>query len=912
VGFRGVIAVGVAALALSPAVASAAPTPQPYGTNSSAGFLDVLPPGTNGLTNGPQLAAFLTTGARPKHNDDQRLMYQDLAYATPGLTAAQLPNYFKDSTFGVLPGQAERTYSPRSDVTIVRDKAHGVPHVYGSTRAGTMFGLGYAAAEDRLFFIDVLRHLGRAELTTFAGGAPGNQHMDEEQWAIAPYTEADLQRQVDQLPELYGAAGQQVHDDAIAYVAGINQYIAEAKLNPTKMPGEYAALGKPLGPDEWKPTDIIATASLVGGIFGKGGGNELTQAVVLQSLRAKFGDDAGTKLWREWAAYEDPDAPTTVHGQAFPYQTPPAGSLTGLAALPDAGTIRPAPVKVASSSGASTPVPLPELPIPTDPTTLIGQLTGAVGGLVPHAMSNALVVSAKRSASGHPLAVFGPQVGYFSPEILMEQDVHGPGIDARGASFPGVNMYVELGHGRDYAWSATSAGQDIIDTFAVPLCQDDDHYAYRGSCVAMETLSKTNSWTPNLADQTPPGSETLRVQRTKLGIVIARGKVDGQDVAFTQLRSTYFHEVDSALGFAAFNDPAQMRDAHDFQQAAAKIGYTFNWLYVDDRDIAYFNSGANPVRADGVTGQLPTPADHEWVGYDPSSWTEQTTPFAQHPQLINGQSYITSWNNKQAPGFAGADSNLFSSVFRSDMLDQELDARLKGGRKIRLPQLVDAMEEGGLTDLRAEKVLPLALKVLGTSRDPQLAAAEAKLRAWVADGGQRRDANKDGVYEHSDAIRILDAWWPLWMKAEFEPVLGADLFSQLSAVHGLDNAPNNDGAHLGSAYQTGWYGYASKDLRTVLGQKVKAKYTERYCGSGRRAACRAALESSLRQAVAIPNDTVYTGDAQCEKANEPHDQRCYDEILFRPLGGATQPLTTWVNRPTYQQAVELSEHRARP
>jgi hypothetical protein len=181
----------------------------------------------------------------------------------------------------------------------------------------------------------------------------------------------------------------------------------------------------------------------------------------------------------------------------------------------------------------------------------------------------------------------------------------------------------------------------------------------------------------------------------------------------------------------------------------------------------------------------------------------------------------------------------------------------------------------------------------------------------VADGGQRRDANKDGVYEHSDAIRILDAWWPLWMKAEFEPVLGTSLFDQLSAVHGLDNAPNNGGAHLGSAYQTGWYGYAYKDLRTVLGQKVKATYTERYCGSGARAACRAALESSLKQAVAIPNDTVYDGDAECIKAKQPHDQLCYDEILFRPLGGATQPLTAWMNRPTYQQAVELSEHRPR-
>ena len=73
----------------------------------------------------------------------------------------------------------------------------------------------------------------------------------------------------------------------------------------------------------------------------------------------------------------------------------------------------------------------------------------------------------------------------------MDVDVHGPGIDARGATFAGISLYVLLGHGRDYAWSATSAGQDIIDTFAVPLCEPDGskptidsmHYRFRGQCL---------------------------------------------------------------------------------------------------------------------------------------------------------------------------------------------------------------------------------------------------------------------------------------------------------------------------------------------------------------------------------------------------------------------------------------------
>jgi hypothetical protein len=102
---------------------------------------------------------------------------------------------------------------------------------------------------------------------------------------------------------------------------------------------------------------------------------------------------------------------------------------------------------------------------------------------------------------------------------------------------------------------------------------------------------------PNLADQTPPGSETLRTLRTKLGLVTHRATIKGEPYAYTKLRVTYFHEADSAFGFSQFNDPEAIRSPKDFQRAANEIQYTFNWFYADGDQIAYFNSGKNPVRA---------------------------------------------------------------------------------------------------------------------------------------------------------------------------------------------------------------------------------------------------------------------------------------------------------------------------
>src|SRR5207253_853296 len=57
---------------------------------------------------------------------------------------------------------------------------------------------------------------------------------------------------------------------------------------------------------------------------------------------------------------------------------------------------------------------------------------------LPHG-SNELIVDAAHSAAGHPIAVFGPQTGYFVPQLLHEIDLHGPGLQARGVSFSGFN-----------------------------------------------------------------------------------------------------------------------------------------------------------------------------------------------------------------------------------------------------------------------------------------------------------------------------------------------------------------------------------------------------------------------------------------------------------------------------------------
>jgi acyl-homoserine lactone acylase PvdQ len=925
---RAVVALLATVVATSTsAVASASIATAPAADHTAEDYClgqcnDILPPGENGNATLADILAHKALGTRPAHTADQLGKYDALTAGAGGLTNEQLSAFFNDASFGVPADQVESATKPRADVTIVRDKRIGMPHIYGTTRSGTEYGAGYAAAQDRLWLMDLFRHLGRSQLSAFAGGAPSNRALEQSFYSQIPYTEADLQAQIDRVANA-GPRGQQALQDVKDYVDGINAYISRS-VNGRYFPGEYVLTGHADAITNWndiqpfKTTDLVAIAAVVGGLFGAGGGGEVQSALVRLAAQNSYGAAAGEQVWRSFREQNDPESVLTVHaGQRFPY----AGSPTDPqgVAMPDAGTVTPEQM-VYDQTGATGKVTV-------DVPAGLGATRGIFAdGVLPadlltkkHGMSNALVVSGKYTDTGNPIAVFGPQTGYFAPQLLMLQELNGPGISARGVSFAGVSMYVQLGRGQDYAWSATSAGQDIIDTYAVELCEPDGkpatkasvHYLFHGRCVPMERLERKNSWKPTVADPTAPGSYTLVMHRTAYGLVQSRALVGGKPVAYASLRSTYRHEVDSIIGFQEFNDPNAIKSAVDFQKAAEHIGYAFNWFYVDAKDTAYFNSGANPVRTPNVDPNLPVKAEqrYEWQGWDPEFNTAQYTPFAQHPNSIN-QDYYVSWNNKQALDYTAAGFGN-GSVHRGDLLDDRVRSLVTSGRKITRTSLTQAMSDAAVADLRAEQVLPKLLRAIHSEavNDPDLAATVQKLEDWQRSGAHRAETRQGShVYAHAEAIRILDAWWPMLVKSQFQPGLGPELYTELTRALQVDEAPSDThGAspHKGSSFQYGWWSYVDKDVRTVLGDRVDGGLARTYCGGGDLAQCRRVLLDTLKSAAAEPAGQVYPGDADCA----PADQWCADTIIQRPMGGITHDKISWQNRPTYQQVVQFPAKR---
>ena len=902
-GLVGIVATGALVSSLAPSAVASDPGDPGAATSGRAlesygNLWNVLPPGSAGNATALDIAALggtTATPTSPAHFADQLEMYDALIKQDPGsISRADLDQLYKREDF--TPATVVSTKSPKAGVTIQRD-AFGVPFINGVTFDDVEYGAGYAAIEDRMFLMDVLRHTGAARMAEFVGNTPGNVAMDREQLRSAYYTPAEANDQIARAAADAGPYGQKLLGGVDAFLAGINK--AQHDLCPVvaapTCPAEYVALQKT--PTDWSRADIVYIASLVGGIFGKGGGHEVANAKWWQALRAKFGKAKALTVYQDLREKNDPEAPTTssrrasYDGVAFDPDRPGV-------ALPDTGgASAPGTGATLRGSGRVPAAATPRLDLPDGVSVDLSQL-GA------HGMSNALLVTGKESATGKPLAVMGPQTGYYTPQLLVEQVLNGPGIQARGVAFAGTNLFVQLGRGADYAWSATSAGSDNIDTVVERLCNTDGSgatvrstgYRVGKRCVPMQSDVHSETTTPNITAQAPATTYRFQVLRTRHGIVQERTTVKGQPVAIVAQRSTYGHEVDSVLGFSQFNDPGFVHDAKSFQRAASNIDYTFNWFYADSRDISYYSSGLLPKRSKKVEPDLP-----HWAGkrYDWKGWLA----FGKHARQTNPKrGYLVSWNNKQAPGFSAADDTWsYGSVYRSQALEKRLVPKLRGKRRIDLTGLVGVMSAGATADSRAAATLPWLLKVIG--KDKQTAAARSLLKAWLKAGTPRVDRDRDGAYEHQAAVALFDTWWEDGSRSVAYDALSGQLGSLVRELpQGLDDHPRSG---TGSSFNgIAWYGYLDKDLRSVLGKRVDGAYSVGYCGKGSLKACRTTLRRSLADAVT----RVLQRQGKSSVGALTYDKH-QDDIRSTTAGVVGVRRIDWQNRPTFQQVIEFLTHR---
>ncbi len=857
---------------------------EPAFVAGQSGFHSVLAYGQGQTANAVDLARNQADGTVPPSFTSQVGLYNKVITTK---ATDDLSGFYKDSSFTQITGDTETVGA----ATIVRDAAYQVPHIYGQTREAAMYAAGYATAQDRLFLMDVLRRTSEGSTAELLG--PSAIPADAAALGQFDLSPEELTEEVMRLPQDEGAAGARGLADLQQYVAGINAWIAKTRIDPTLLPAEYPALGAT--PRDWTLADTAAEAYLLIAQFTVFGDGEYLQSDVLSRLAKRLGADKATKVYGDLRNLDNAAAPVTAD-RAFPSDRPAAGPSS---AVPlDAESIKPRNAVASQGTGVSG----------TGFPAWAEQL--AVHGLqLPHEASNALLVTAANSASGRALAAMGPQVGYYSPEILVEYELHAPGIHSSGMSFPGASPFPLIGHAGDFAWSGTTANGDNADTFAEQLCDpaggtptvDSDHYLYKGQCIAFTHRDQVLQTPVAPTSPEPPQTVTLKTMRSVHGSVHSFATSAGVPYALVRSTAVNHHGIRSLVAFLTLAE-GQVHTPQQFVATMRHYTGNENWFFVSAGHIGWLQSGWFPQHAPGTNLELPIKGtgQWDWKGFDPA-----TSLFTRHADSFNPtaidppQGYLSSWNNKGAPAWRAAPGIWsYGRIHRDMMLRDPTVAALKAGKKLTLADLVNISGGASTQDLRGVQVLPDLLAGLGADQS----AAVTALKAWVASGAHRRDTPGDGTYENSAAVLVFDAWWKQLVHDLFDPQVGADVVTLLQGGINLVL----DGRPVQSGFYDGWYGQVSDVVRAALAKQPQPQALR--CGTGTLASCRGILQASLRAAVATVTQAQGADLAAWKKpALCPDDDTpTCDENRPITAGAIATPAQPFQNRGTFHQAVEVS------
>ncbi len=811
------------------ATAAASPPTTPSPPDYSGPAYQILAPGDFG-------------GLPPNENSfDQGTLYNELTPLMGNVTPADLEKYFLSEKFGVT-GPVVSTEEPEPGLVIKRDK-NGIPHVFGQTRDQVMFGSGYIAAQDRGLILALGLGPAYAATLDIPGINPFELLLTGRSFTPSAQTVNFVAEQKNSLLEK-GPEGEQVLKDLEDWAEGVNAY--EGTLGAERILPPVNA------------TDAMAGFAFIGAIFGNGGGNEVNNSNFLAQLEAKLGASAGLKVFRDLKEVNDPEAPTTA-AKSFPYDGVPTGPTPGAAVI-DPGS---------ESSSVAT--------------------AATAAQATKRKASNFLLAGSGLSADGHPLAVMGPQIGYFYPEIVMQADLHGGGIDADGIVAP-ISPYVFIGRGQDFAWSLTSADSEDTQQFLEQLCnangtpptRESTSYVYNGKCIPLKTF---DAGTLGAGNGEP--ERELSFLESVHGPISGTVTVHGQPYAVAKERSTRGREPAGELAFSDF-DSDRVHNPQQFFEAANELESTFNIPYIDNKHIAYFSAGRLPILAPGTDPSLPTlgTGQYDWRGF---------LSLEQHPHEVDPRSDVfVNWNNKPAPGWGAASDNFsYGPVQR---VQQYLGFRPGMSEA----DVASIMNRAATQDLRADQDwLWIALVLYGGPAPTRLAGEAANLVTnWALHGASRYGVTGP----ENPGAAVLDAAFKGIGEAVLDPVLGPELTSEFAAMAPIENAPSSSG----SAYDEGWYGYISKDLRSELGLPVVGPYSRHYCGNGNLKACRASLWAAIQSAAEHLKET---------QGPEPSKWRAERvRITFPPTYDPlpptyTEPFTmAWTNRSTFQQVIEFTGH----
>jgi penicillin amidase len=583
---------------------------------------------------------------------------------------------------------------PRPGVSITRD-AHGVPTVNAPTMEGAWWGLGYAVAQDRLFQLELFQRATTGHLAEIVG----KDYLDDDIVARRDYyTEDELLRMIRAAPPDLQARGRALRD-------GVNAYVAEARLDPTKLPGEFAAVG--ILPSELTEAEQAAIGVFLARTVPSGDGRELENLLAVREAGADA-LQALLPLRHTREVYTVPPREGRFPNQ--PGRTRQQERRALRRTLERAATWDLPPAEEATAASA----------------------TRATGGSYMFAI---------RGKDRRAYLFNGPQLGYSAPELFVEYELHYPGVDLRGVSAAGVPV-LGIGHNGTVAWGLTSGLSDEDDLYAEELV-DGETYRFKGQTRQMQCRDESFRYggvTNALIGGNAPeeGTHTERICRTVHGPVQARaGKT-----AYARRYAIWGREIESLVGLDMLN---RARTIREVDAAMNNVTWNENVIAIDSRgNIGYWHPGLHQLRPRGWDERLPYPGtgEAEWRGLRDL----QRTPRVINPR----QGWLANWNNLPARGWTSGDAEaterLSGRLHRAAFLQRRVAALKRHGASFEGMQ--ELIRHVGTTAQQR----PLASRRLQAAARGARGPARAVLEALLAWNGSYHQAGPDGTVDPGVAI----------------------------------------------------------------------------------------------------------------------------------------------------------------
>jgi len=320
-----------------------------------------------------------------------------------GIKRGALPDYEGEQT---LAGLTE-------EVTVYRDH-RGMPHIYAANEHDLYFAVGYVMAQERLWFMDLIRRATTGRLSEVMGETMAE--TDKFFRCLEMTTKSKL---------VLSNEDPVIISYLQSFADGINYYIKDAGK---KLPPEFRILG--YKPEPWKLEDIFNIIGYMGWDLAQ---DNLTQEIFYYRLVQKVGIEKATQLIPDWktenpVVFPDFIITDTLLKEAWDF----ISSMDKLKVL----------------------------------------------GVVSFSGSNNWAVAGKRTETGKPILSNDMHLGFNSPGIWFQMHQVIPGkLNVTGVAVPG-EPFIVCGHNEKIAWGVTNLMVDDVDLFAEKINPENNNQYY--------------------------------------------------------------------------------------------------------------------------------------------------------------------------------------------------------------------------------------------------------------------------------------------------------------------------------------------------------------------------------------------------------------------------------------------------